>query len=100
MVFMVTSVTVEDKLRKKIKRIAAELDTTQGDVIAQAVELLEEKINHKETPKSSKARKIMRDAALKAKSDRKRQKIRDTLIKPGIKIDEVKIVRWGDLDED
>lgn len=96
---MASSVTVEDKLRKKIKRIAAELDTTQGDVISRAVRLLEENIHRKKEPLPSKAREIMKEAAVKARKDKKRQKIREKLSKPGIGIDDIKIVSWGDIDE-
>ena len=95
---MASSVTVEDSLRKKIKRIAAELDTTQGDVISRAVKLLEDNMHQKE-PQSSTARKIMKDA-VRGSKDKKRQKIREKLSKHGIGIDEIKIVSWGDIDED
>ncbi len=97
---MPSSVTVDKKLRKRIKMIAAELDTTQGEVIEKAMTVFEKTLQKNIDTQNIKARKIMKSAAIKLKHDKDRQQIRNSLSKPGIEIDELKIGNWGELDED
>jgi len=42
-VIIMTSVTISEKLRKRLKRLAAEYDTTQGQIIEMALNMMEDK---------------------------------------------------------
>jgi hypothetical protein len=39
-----TSVTISEKLRKRLKKLAAEYDTTQGEIIERALDMMEGKV--------------------------------------------------------
>jgi len=41
---LTTTVTVDDEIRRKLKRLAAMLDATQGDVIERALSLYEDQV--------------------------------------------------------
>lgn len=43
-VVLTTTVTVDDEIRRKLKKLAAALDATQGEVIANALSLYEEQV--------------------------------------------------------
>ncbi len=96
---MTTSITVDDELRKKVKRLAAELDTTQGEIIRQAIEEFEVKFRKTET-RNEIAVETMQKASEKRKNIPWRKEIKEKLCKPGIDIDELRITNWGNLDED
>jgi post-segregation antitoxin (ccd killing protein) len=96
---MPSSVTVDDELWRKIKRLAAELDTTQGDIITRAIESFE-KVHGIETYSPDPiARKAIQAAAERRKSIPWRIEIREALAKPGPSIDSLRISRLGDLVE-
>lgn len=46
---MMTTVTISDELRKKLKRLAAKYDTSQADIIEKALEILEKLEKGQET---------------------------------------------------
>ena len=99
-IVMVSSITVDDELRRKIKKIAAELDTTQGDVVAQAINLFAQFLNEGVDSPNPEARKFVRKAVDLRKAISWRETIRKTLKKPGPDIDEFRIAVWGDPSED
>jgi len=61
---MASTVTVRDSVRHKIKRLVALLDTTQGDIVEQAIKLFESKIlaTKKENIKNRKVKRILEEA--------------------------------------
>ncbi len=97
---MNSSVTIDDNLRKKIKKLAAELDTTQGDIVFRAIAEFEKKLNIDVKQHNKIARTIIQSAISDQPQLRWRKKIREKLLQPGIDIDELEIRSWGDLSED
>jgi hypothetical protein len=97
---MPSSVTVDDELRKKIKKLAAELDTTQGDIISRAVGLFENEIGIKLYSPDPKAREIIQRAANKRKNLQWRKTIRKALESTGPSIEDMRISNWGEIPAD
>ena len=97
---MPSSVTVNDELRKKLKKLAAELDTTQGEIISSAVNLYEKEIGLKLYTPDPNARKAIQRAVKKQKDIQWRKLIRKALQSPGPQIDEMRISNWGELTAD
>ncbi len=97
---MVSSVTIDDELRRKIKKIAAILDTTQGEVVARAITLFEQQMGNESYAPHPEARNYIQKAALLRQDISWRIKIRNALKKPGPDIDDIRISLWGDLVED
>lgn len=97
---MPSSVTVDDELRKKLKKLAAELDTTQGEIIGRAVSLFEKEIGIKLYSPDPKARKVIQRAVKKRKELQWRMIIRTALQSPDPQIDEMRISNWGDVTAD
>lgn len=97
---MPSSVTVDDELRKKLKKLAAELDTTQGEIISRAVSLYEKEIGIKLYSPNPKARKAIQRAVEKRKELQWRKLIRKALRSPGPLIDEIRISSWGEIAAD
>ena len=97
---MPSSVTVNDELRKKLKKLAAELDTTQGEIISSAVNLYEKEIGLKLYTPDPKARKVIQRAVKKQKDIQWRKLIRKALQSTGPQIDEMRISNWGELTAD
>lgn len=97
---MPSSVTVDDELRKKLKKLAAELDTTQGEIISKAVSLYEREIGLKLYSPNPKARKVIQKAVKKQKEIKWRKMIRRALQTPGPQIDEMRISNWGEMTAD
>lgn len=64
---MTTTVTVDDEIRRKLKRLAAMLDATQGEVIERALELYEDKVvgHRAERKVSRRVLQAMTDASAK-----------------------------------
>jgi len=93
-------VTVDDELRKKIKKLAAELDTTQGDIISRAVGLFEKEIGVKLYSPNPKAREIIQRAVNKRKNLQWRKAIRNALKAPGPLIEDMRISNWGEIPAD
>ncbi len=96
---MPSSVTVDDDLRRRIKKLAAELDTSQGEVVAKAITLIERELSIENTQRDPEARKMMQKAALKRKNIPWRQEIRKKLSGPGLGIEDMRIASWKDFDE-
>ena len=86
---MTSSVTIDDELRKKIKKLAAELDTTQENIVEQAIILLEMKLSTRPDEQDLKAREIIQKAVEKRKDIPWRKKIRKAIQSPGIEMDEM-----------
>ena len=84
---MTSSVTIDDELRKKIKKLAAELDTTQENIVEQAIELLEMKLSTRPDEQDPKAREIIQKAVEKRKDIPWRKKIRKAIQSPRIEMD-------------
>ena len=94
---MPSSVTVDDELRKKLKKLAAELDTTQGEIISRAVSLYEKEIGATLYSPNPKAREIIQKAVEKRKQLQWRRLIRKSLESPGPSIDDMRISNWGEI---
>ena len=84
---MNSSVTVSNTLRKKIKKLAADLDSTQGEIVTQAIAMFEESLRDNKITHNSKARDIMKSATQNNPKLAWRKKIRETLSKPGIDLE-------------
>ena len=97
---MPSSVTVDDELRKKLKKLAAELDTTQGEIVSRAVSLYEKEIGTKLYSPDPKARKVIQRAVKKREEIQWRKLIRDALQSPGPQISEIRISNWGEITAD
>ncbi len=98
---MDSSITVDNLLFKKIKKLAAELGTTQSEVVERALEEFEKMIlNSKHYPPDTEARKLMKAEVDNNPKLEWRRSIREKLSSPGIDIDELEIRSWGDLSED
>ena len=97
---MPSSVTVDDKLRKKLKKLAAELDTTQGEIISKAVRLYEREIGIKLYSPDPKARELIKKAIKDQEGIKWRKMIRKALQAPGPNISEMRITNWDEIDAD
>ncbi|UCE14536.1 MAG: hypothetical protein JSV04_04995 [Candidatus Heimdallarchaeota archaeon] len=97
---MPSSVTVDENLRKKIKKLAAELDTTQGDIISRAIGLFEKEIGVKGYSPNPKAREIIKKAVNQRKNLQWRKTIRKALKTPGPLIEDMRISNWGEIPAD
>lgn len=91
---------MDDSLRRRIKQLAAILDTSQGEVVARGVDLLEKTLQKQPDHNEHPARKIMKEAADQRKEITWRQSIREKLREPGLPIDEIIISNWSDFVED
>ena len=97
---MPSSVTVDENLRRKIKKLAAEFDTTQGDIISRAIGLFEKEIGVTGYSPNPKAREIIQKAVDKRKDLQWRKTIRDALKTPGPLIEDMRISNWGEIPAD
>ena len=97
---MPSSVTVDDELRRKLKKLAAELDTTQGEIILRAVSLYKKERGKERHSANPRARKAIKAAVRKRENLQWRRKIRTALQTPGPQIDEMRISNWGEINED
>ncbi|MHA1673522.1 MAG: hypothetical protein ACTSYI_07830 [Promethearchaeota archaeon] len=97
---MNSSITVDANLRKKIKKLAAELDTTQGDIVAQAIFDFEANLGKTFKKQNDIARNIMKSATFDNPKLKWRLNIREKCSRPGIDIEELEIRSWGDMGED
>jgi len=97
-----TSVTISEKLRKRLKKLAAEYDTTQGEIIERALDMMEgKKLNTKDLAKNDKEienilNKISQEVRQK---DPRLKRIHEILEADGISIDDVISYTW-DTNED
>ena len=91
-----TSVTIPEELRKKLKKLAAKYDTTQGKIIEMALNLMENKMVEKISKKNKKVEKILNEISKKIrKNDQELKKRREKLEKKGISIEDVIGYSWG-----
>ena len=88
---MNSSVTISNELRKKIKMLAAKLDSTQGEIVEQAIELFEENIQEMSSYKDNNAREFMKKATTNNPNLQWRKEIREKLKAPGADLEEFKI---------
>ncbi|MCS4540807.1 MAG: hypothetical protein HY929_00560 [Euryarchaeota archaeon] len=94
---MVTTVTVNNEMRKKLKKLAAMLDTTQGEVIKKAIELFEKQaLQERKLKYPSKVDKILNEASAKIRaSDPKWAKISKIIESSTVPIETVIATSWG-----
>ncbi len=97
---MPSSVTVDDELRRKLKKLAAELDTTQGEIISQAVKLYEKELGKRQYTVIPEARKAIKTAVNSRITLQWRREIRNALQKPGPQIEDLRISTWSEISED
>lgn len=96
---MVSTISVSDEIRRKIKKLATYLDTTQNKIVEKAIELLEKEIltKSRKVTTNKKIKKILEDARLKIeKEDPEWAKISKIIKKASTDIDEFRSERWGD----
>jgi len=96
---MPSSVTVDDALRRKIKKLAAELDTTQGEIVSRAIELFEKTLSAESYSPDPEARRLISEAAKRRQDIPWRKKVREALRKPGPHIEDLRISRWSEVVE-
>ncbi len=97
-IIIMTSVTISEELRKRLKKLAAKYDTTQGKIIEMALDLIENKINitGEGSLKNEKFNKILDEISQKARNENPNlKKRREILEKEGISIDEIIGYSWG-----
>ncbi|MFQ6126017.1 MAG: hypothetical protein ACE5R6_15630 [Candidatus Heimdallarchaeota archaeon] len=89
---MVSSVAIDDDLRRKLKLLAAKYDTTQAEIIKRAIELFEARKSIPEHHISSRVREeLERASVIVFRTNPRRKRIAEALNKPGIDIDELRI---------
>ena len=95
---MTTTVTVHDETRKKLKRLAAMLDATQGEVIERALGLYEEQVLG-QRPRRMISKRVLgalTEAASKIRrSDPEWARISRTIESAAISLDEFVANSWG-----
>ncbi len=80
--------------------MAAKLDTSQGEIVALGIELLENSLKKSKPSTEHPAREMMREAIENNNSLEWRREIREKLEAPGISIDKIRIASWSEIDED
>ena len=104
-----TSVTISDKIRKKLKELAAKFDTTQGKIIEEALKIFERKIQEikleeiklEEINEDTEITEILRKESKKLRENNpKLQSRRKKLEQKGITINEIISYTWGSDFED
>lgn len=93
-----TSVTISEKLRKRLKQLAAKYDTTQGKIIEMALDLIENKkrIDEINMGKENEIEKILKKVSQEVREkDPKLNTRRKLLEKKGISIDDIVGYTWG-----
>ncbi len=96
-----TSVTLSEKLRKRLKRLAAQYDTTQGAIIEMALNMMEGKESNTKnvSKKDDEIKDFLNNISQEVrKKDPRLKKIHEILEADGISIDEVISYSW-DTDE-
>ncbi|MGQ4834194.1 MAG: hypothetical protein ACP6IS_09925 [Candidatus Asgardarchaeia archaeon] len=96
---MVSTITVSDEIRRKIKRLAALLDTTQNKIVEQAISLFEQEIMARKREKKMKSKvfKILEEAERKVESeDPEWKEITRKIEKSNIEIENFISEIWGD----
>ena len=96
-----TSVTLSEKLRKRLKRLAAQYDTTQGAIIEMALNIMEGKESNTKnvSKKDDEIKEFLNNISQEVrKKDPRLKKIHETLEADGVSIDDVISYSW-DTDE-
>ncbi len=97
-----TSVTISEKLRKRLKKLAAEYDTTQGEIIERALDMMEgKKPNTKDiSKKDNEIENILHKSSQEVRQkDPRLKRIHEILEADGISIDDIISYTW-DTNED
>jgi len=90
---MVSSVAIDDDLRRKLKLLAAKYDTTQAEIIRRAIKLFAARESIPEHRISFRVREeLERASAIVFRTNPRRKRIVEALNKPGIDIDELRMV--------
>lgn len=95
---MTTTVTVDDDVRKKLKRLAAVLDATQGEVIERALRLYEEQVMGQRSKRkiSRSVLEALKEASSKIRhSDPKWARISRTIEDTSVSLEEFVAASWG-----
>ncbi len=100
---LTTTVTVRDELRRKLKRLAAMLDATQGEVIERALRVFEGQVLRGRLGRraSGKVLDAMEEAAAKIRrSDPEWARISRTMERAAVSIDEFTAEGWVESRDD
>jgi hypothetical protein len=90
---MVSSVAIDDDLRRKLKLLAAKYDTTQAEIIRRALEFFEARETVPDNPVSSRVRDALKQASVTAfRTNPRRKRIAEALARPGIDIDDLRLI--------
>lgn len=90
---LVSSVAIDDDLRRRLKLLAAKFDTTQAEIIKMAIKLFEEQETIPDHQISSKVRKELEEASVIVfRTNSRRKRIAEALQQHGIDIDDLRIV--------
>ncbi len=95
---LTTTVTVGDELRRRLKRLAAMLDATQGEVIERALRVYEGQVLRGRPSRRASGRVLdaMEQAASKIRrSDPEWARISRTIERAAVSIDEFVAESWG-----
>ena len=96
---MVSTITVSDETRRKIKRLAALLDTKQNKIVEKAIELFEREIMRKREKKkvSPKVKKALEEAQRIIKEkDPEFYEIMKKIDSTKVELENFISDRWGD----
>ncbi|MHA1971730.1 MAG: hypothetical protein ACTSW1_01985 [Candidatus Hodarchaeales archaeon] len=90
---MVSSVAIDDEIRRRLKLLAAKYDTTQAEIIKRALEAFEALEIQKQARVSLRVEKMLEKATLEVLKDYpRRRKIIEALSKPGPSIDDMRMI--------
>ena len=89
-------ISIDDNLQKKIKKLAAELDTTQSDIVARAITEFESRLGNYTEGHNQIAWNIIKSAISGKPKFAWRKKTRERLTQPGIDIGELEIRSWSE----
>jgi len=95
---LTTTVTVDDDIRKKLKRLAAVLDATQGEVIERALRLYEEQVMRQRSQRkiSRSVLEALKEASLRIRrSDPKWARTSRTIETSSVSLEEFIAASWG-----
>lgn len=95
---MTTTVTVDDETRRRLKRLAAILDETQGNIVREAIVLYESKSRvagaHRKVPRNV-TEELKKASAAIRKKDPKWARISDVIEQATVSLEEFSPATWG-----
>lgn len=95
---MVTTVTVDDETRRRLKRLAAALDETQGDIVRRAIALYESRMRshsvQRKVPRRI-AKELEKASATIRKNDPKWARISKMIEDAQVPMDDFSPAKWG-----